>query len=319
MRWVASVIEGENHQPQRWDDSAVFITGQYTFEALETIAKEVDAALFIFNADDKSWYHENFVSSVRDNVLIEYGLFCGNLSRKKSCICYVNNPHLASDLAGITCIDLSLKNKAEEAIITWLKSVAEQVNDMDDAPTDSAINTPRFQEICNQYTEYEKQLLLAAEGGDNVARYLLGLNYFTGNIAAFEQDYEKAYKWTKLAAEGEYPPAQELLGTLYYRGCCGAVEQSFKKAFNWHKKAADHNYPLSCGQTAFMYRVGLGCKQDIAASIRYNERGVELGHTEFNTTLGQVYEHYSKDFPKAREYYKKSTDFSGAACYYLGM
>lgn len=65
-----------------WNEIGVFVPGEYTLDDLKRASENVDAAVFIFAADDLTWYRHDLVSSVRDNVLFEYGFFCGKLSRK---------------------------------------------------------------------------------------------------------------------------------------------------------------------------------------------------------------------------------------------
>ena len=77
-------------------------------DSLIEITKRVDAAVFIFNADDKMWNDISALEStdkVRDNVLFEYGLFMGELGKNKVCFICKGNPKVASDLKGITYIN----------------------------------------------------------------------------------------------------------------------------------------------------------------------------------------------------------------------
>ena len=176
MRQVAAIIESEGHEPLKWNKPGLFIAGQYTFESLENIAQKVDAALFIFNSDDKIWYRDqDIVGSVRDNVLIEYGLFCGNVSIMKSCICCANNPRIASDLNGITYIDLTNMSQAEIEIIEWLKYINNQ-------PINKNFESANIQKS-EILQVYESERLAAndicADAKDSKIMYVYT---FTGNI-----------------------------------------------------------------------------------------------------------------------------------------
>lgn len=104
----------------------MFIAGKYTLENLENVARGVDAAIFVFSEDDKSWYRDDLISTVRDNVLFEYGLFCGHLTKSNVCFCCIGKPKIASDLSGITYIDIEKRNQAEEDIKQWIESVSVQ-------------------------------------------------------------------------------------------------------------------------------------------------------------------------------------------------
>lgn len=122
---LASILLNYDHTPLLWSDGDIFVASKTTIESLEYTLNIVDAAIFVFNEDDKTWYKDNLLSVVRDNVLFEYGLFSGKLSRNKVCICCSGKPRIASDLAGITYIDMKNPYDAEERLKTWIKSAYE--------------------------------------------------------------------------------------------------------------------------------------------------------------------------------------------------
>lgn len=108
-----------------WNDVGVFPAGEYTLESLERISQSVDAAIFLFAEDDKTWYRTAEMKSVRDNVLFEYGFFSGVLTKKRVAIVKVGNPKDVSDLAGLTYIsyDSTRPNTSREQLKTWICSV----------------------------------------------------------------------------------------------------------------------------------------------------------------------------------------------------
>ena len=107
-----------------WNEIGAFVPGQYTLDDLRRLSDKVDAAIFIFAADDKTWYRKDIVKSVRDNVLFEYGLFCGKLSRDKVIFITIGNPNLATDLYGITYIKLGdAKRDAKERLKNWIQFI----------------------------------------------------------------------------------------------------------------------------------------------------------------------------------------------------
>lgn len=124
LRTIATILEEFKHTPIKWCDTGVFYAGEYTFDCLAEKADEVDAAIFIFKADDKTWYREDIISSVRDNVILEYGLFSGKLGRQKVAMIYSGNPATISDLQGLIRYSLDTgKNKLEEELEAWLKRI----------------------------------------------------------------------------------------------------------------------------------------------------------------------------------------------------
>ena len=110
MEEIAVKLEELQTRPLLWSDSGkgIFIPGDNTIDALIKITKRVQAAVFIFNADDKVWNEKSTLdaaTTVRDNVLFEYGLFVGALGKEKVCFVCKGTPKIASDLKGITYID----------------------------------------------------------------------------------------------------------------------------------------------------------------------------------------------------------------------
>ncbi len=80
-----------------------------------------------------------------------------------------------------------------------------------------------------------KNLIKAAEQGDEVAQYNLGVMYYLGD--GIKQDYEKAFYWFQKAAEQNYAPAQYNLSVMYKNG--EGIKQDYEKAFYWYKKSQE--------------------------------------------------------------------------------
>lgn len=129
MDQIALKLEELKTIPLPWNvvGKGIFIPGMNTIDALINITKRVQAAVFIFNADDKKWNKKSsmeILDSVRDNVLFEYGLFVGALNKENVCFVCKGKPQLASDLKGITYIDgdegeYNVKMKLKD----WINSI----------------------------------------------------------------------------------------------------------------------------------------------------------------------------------------------------
>lgn len=111
MDQICLILEEFNVDPLPWNavGKKIFVPSTNTIDALFEITRRVDGAIFIFNADDKSWNDKSALEEcnvVRDNVLLEYGLFAGSLGDKRK-VCFIckGNPKIASDLKGVTYID----------------------------------------------------------------------------------------------------------------------------------------------------------------------------------------------------------------------
>lgn len=120
---VGSWLESMNVEPVLWNEPEVFPLGVYTWDALIDLSKNVDAAVFIFGEDDKIWFRGEGTMTVRDNVLLEYGLFSGKLSKVNTIFLCEGRPKLASDLEGITWGDVGKKNSAKIKLKNWINSI----------------------------------------------------------------------------------------------------------------------------------------------------------------------------------------------------
>jgi hypothetical protein len=87
-----------------WENA--FDLSSITITTLISKTKEADYAVFVFHPDDKSIIREKEYASVRDNVVLELGMFIGALGLEK---CFILAPkssetvfRLPTDLAGVT-------------------------------------------------------------------------------------------------------------------------------------------------------------------------------------------------------------------------
>lgn len=129
MEEIALKLEDLKTIPLLWNASGknIFVPGTNTIDALISISKRVQAAVFIFNADDKIWNDKSALESsntVRDNVLFEYGLFMGALGKGNVCFVCKGKPQLASDLKGITYIDGDLGDtQVKFKLRDWINAI----------------------------------------------------------------------------------------------------------------------------------------------------------------------------------------------------
>ena len=96
----------------------------------------------------------------------------------------------------------------------------------------------------------------AAEQGDAVAQYNLGVCYANGN--GVNQDMTEAVKWWRLAAEQGDAVAQYNLGVCYANG--NGVNQDMTEAVKWWRKAAEQ------GNADAQYNLG-GCYYNGAGTL----------------------------------------------------
>lgn len=132
LREVATWLQEVGLVPIPWDDPTLFRPGEHTFLKLIELAKEVDAAVFIFSEDDSVWYRDDNVLQPRDNILIEYGLFSGILGPTRTVICRKGISKIATDLSGIIHIDISSDSKARAQLQlqNWAKNLKRELDDL---------------------------------------------------------------------------------------------------------------------------------------------------------------------------------------------
>jgi predicted nucleotide-binding protein len=85
-------------------NQGVFQPSGYVIEDLLETANRCDFAVFIFTPDDTVRLRQQEYVAVRDNVVLEFGLFLGVLGRRRTFYIVpqeVDNFHLASDLLGV--------------------------------------------------------------------------------------------------------------------------------------------------------------------------------------------------------------------------
>ena len=81
------------------------------------------------------------------------------------------------------------------------------------------------------YADDISELKQKAENGEVSAQFELGVKYYFGTD--IEQNYEKAFYWTKKAAEQGEPAAEYNLGYLYQMG--NGVEVDLNMARYWYE------------------------------------------------------------------------------------
>lgn len=100
--------------------NGVFRASHYTLDELETELDDSDFAIAIAHADDVVITRDDEWPTIRDNVILEFGLFMGRLGRRRA---FLMEPRdvdlkLPSDLAGLTTIPYRyLKGKDAEHYI----------------------------------------------------------------------------------------------------------------------------------------------------------------------------------------------------------
>ena len=114
---------------QIWTEG-VFLPGRTFIETLESMLDRVDYAILVASPDDMLRKRDVEGFSMRDNVLLELGLFMAKLGRTRT---YLVSPkdtpiHIPSDLLGLTTVSYNSPPSADEAAAS-LKDPCEKIKE----------------------------------------------------------------------------------------------------------------------------------------------------------------------------------------------
>ena len=155
------------------------------------------------------------------------------------------------------------------------------------------------------YTTYNEKLVEAAENGDAIAQFNLGLCYAEGTGVI--QDHTKAAEWYTKSAEQGNANAQNNLGVCYAKGT--GVIQDYTKAAEWFTKSAEQGV----GQTnlGLCYLKGDGAQQDYAKAFEWFREAANQGDAKGQFLMGYCYEKgigVSSNIPVAVSWYNKASE-----------
>lgn len=83
-------------------DTGIFEPGGYTLDSLAEVAIRSDFAVLIASPDDVTTSRGDTSASVRDNIVLEYGLFVGALGRQRTYLLATGKVKLPTDALGVT-------------------------------------------------------------------------------------------------------------------------------------------------------------------------------------------------------------------------
>lgn len=103
---IFSILERRDIEPTLWNQG-VFGLNTSGLESLLGACRSYDYACLVLRKDDVARLRGKLVHTVRDNVILELGLFLGALGRDRVFVVFErgNRPDLPSDLEGINFLD----------------------------------------------------------------------------------------------------------------------------------------------------------------------------------------------------------------------
>jgi hypothetical protein len=104
-----------------------FPSGEYVLSRLLQIPKQVDGAVFLCTATDRTWYRRKATYEPRDNVVFEAGLFLSCLGEKRTLIVKDSDVRLPTDLNGLVYKFLNPKKAGTpQQIVTHFTTLFDQ-------------------------------------------------------------------------------------------------------------------------------------------------------------------------------------------------
>jgi hypothetical protein len=122
---------GDTVDAEVWNQG-IFEPGAGILETLEGKSFTFDFALLVFGADDITTSRDTPEPSVRDNVLLEFGLFVGQLGRERTFFLYDkrNRPKIPTDLSGIVALTYDgnrMDANPDAAVVEACEKIEEKV------------------------------------------------------------------------------------------------------------------------------------------------------------------------------------------------
>lgn len=121
-------------------------------------------------------------------------------------------------------------------------------------------------------------------------------DYEAGVNAAFNNDFDTAFREFSLAAEAGLDLAQYNLGILYFTG--RGVEQNLESAFKWTESAALQGHVAAQFNLATLYYEGQGTPRDRDQAVVWFSSAGKAGHADAALALAKMYqegEHVQRD------------------------
>ncbi|HEV7305545.1 nucleotide-binding protein [Ensifer sp.] len=180
----------------------IFPPSHFPLEALESHLDKADFAVFICAPDDMTVIRDQTVSTVRDNVIFELGLFIGRLGRKRTFLISPRDTtlHLPSDLNGIYPETYAPENVNLEAalgpacnnirnVIKQMGSIhrpARDVQEAEDAPSQPENRPSETLQPLPTWTaqDYEREYFLAKIKKDTESAAAISAAFEASSLAS---------------------------------------------------------------------------------------------------------------------------------------
>lgn len=132
---------------------------------------------------------------------------------------------------------------------------------------------------------YSTSLRQAAERGNAVAQYLVGLCYITGQ--GIQQNHAEATAWFRKAAEQGNVKAQFSLGRCFYD--TKGISQDYNEAVRWFRVAAEQGHAEAQFYLGMCFHDGEGVPQNYNEAVAWWRKAATQGSAKARFGLGMCY------------------------------
>lgn len=136
-----------------------------------------------------------------------------------------------------------------------------------------------------------REFTISAESGLDLAQYNLGILYFTGQ--GVDRDYDQAFRWTLAAAEQGHLAAQFNLGSLYYEG--QGVDRNHGTALEWYSTAGKSGHANAAFFLAEMYQQGETVGSDPVQAHAWASMAISNEHQDGQTLRDDIEQRMDPD------------------------
>ena len=163
---------------------------------------------------------------------------------------------------------------------------------------------------------YTKDVVLAAENGNSLAQYVLGIIYVNGiGESGFEKNFSNAEFWfCQSAKKGNLKAFIDLV--RLYNDHTDKIEPN-NLHFNVLHKDAKNNDEIAQYRLGVRYEKGINIEENINEAIKWYRLSANQGYEPSQYILGNIYfygECVEKDFKEAAKWYKKAAENGNAVC-----
>ena len=193
---------------------------------------------------------------------------------------------LASPIRGNVFVMVSRQSRALNVLCVAEASGEERATTLREAGGGSDKRLPLLEPPHDQVAaQYAATLQRAAEQGDAIAQYNLGVMYRNGQEVP--KDYAIAAKWFHKAAEQGEPQAQRDLGLAYAAG--RGVAEDMVIAVNWLRKAAEQEDRRALYALGLAYAAGRGVPEDEVKAAQLWLKSAELEYFRAQNRMAYAY------------------------------